>query len=139
MLSNALQSSGLTLIELMVTVAIVAIIAAIAIPAYNGYILTGKRTECLNEVAAIKYAEEEYFLATNTYFPGAGWAALEAASNGLYSASCHAQGNCPDGQPTNCTYVVGAGSTGAIATSYSVTATGANDLIGEGVIIVTGN
>jgi prepilin-type N-terminal cleavage/methylation domain-containing protein len=35
------QSSGFTLVELMITIAVIVIIAAIAVPAYNGYIREG--------------------------------------------------------------------------------------------------
>ena len=56
---------GFTLIELMIVVAILAIISAIAIPAYTGYIKTAKLTEAQNNLAALRLAEEEFFLENN--------------------------------------------------------------------------
>lgn len=63
------KQKGVTLIELMVTIAIIAVISAIAIPMYSNYIETAHRTEGWNSLAAIKLAQEEYFLENNRYFP----------------------------------------------------------------------
>jgi type IV pilus assembly protein PilE len=59
---------GFTLIELMIVIAILGIVTAIAIPSYNGYISGARLTEAQNNIAALKLAEEEYFLENNTYF-----------------------------------------------------------------------
>lgn len=82
-----LSQNGFTLIELLITMAILGILAAIAIPAYNGYITTAKMSEAQNNLAALRLAEEENYLETNSYFDGTDTADLDNNSNGLWSAS----------------------------------------------------
>ena len=52
--------SGFTLIELMIVIAIVAILVALAVPAYKDYTIRAKVTECVNAAAVAKLNISEY-------------------------------------------------------------------------------
>ena len=112
-MKNIKKTAGFTLIELMVTVAILGILAAIAIPAYNGYVITAKMTEAENNLAALRLAEEEFFLENNTYFGGVDTNTLASNSGGLWSASKGSDG------VVNFVYVAS-----GTSSTWSATATG---------------
>jgi len=59
--------TGFTLVELIIVVAIISILASIAIPAYNGYVETSKRSDAQASLMALAIAQEKYRASNPTY------------------------------------------------------------------------
>lgn len=101
------RGQGFTLLEMMIAVAILAILAGVGIPTYNGYLDNSREAKLISNIATIEVFQENHRLKTGSYATvGANLAAITAAI---------------DWEPQtndNITYVLAASGTG-----YSITAT----------------
>lgn len=96
------RQQGFSLIELMIAMAIVAVLATLALPAYSAYVNRAKMTEGIVHLSAAKTSIAE-FLATHSRFPSADEVA-ETLPNGpvsTYIASIEAEVNGAAGATSN--------------------------------------
>jgi type IV pilus assembly protein PilE len=73
------KGQGFTLIELMTAIVIIAILAAVAIPSYQQYIVRGNRAAAQSQMLDIANRQQQIFLANRAYssktaFEAAGYA-----------------------------------------------------------------
>jgi type IV pilus assembly protein PilE len=77
------SSRGFTLIELVIAVAVVAILAAVALPNYQQYVIRGKRAAAQAEMMEIANRQQQFLVANRSY---ADKATLEASGYALPTA-----------------------------------------------------
>lgn len=106
------RSAGFTLIELMITVAIIGILAAVALPSYRDYILRGQLVDATTAMANFRAQMEKHFQDNRTYATVGAFITPCARADGSrvvggFTIACV-------GDPTATTYLLsatGAGST----------------------------
>jgi type IV pilus assembly protein PilE len=106
------RSKGFTLIELMVVVAIVALLLSIAIPAYNDSVRKGRRAEATSELGKLQMAQERWRADHATYGTLANIGGVTPLASGYYTVAVATPGG-------NCASGVAASN----ANSFSITAT----------------
>jgi type IV pilus assembly protein PilE len=67
MMRTTQRSTGFSLIELMIAVAVVGVLSAIAIPAYSDYVQRGKLTEAHSNLSELRLRAEKWFADNRTY------------------------------------------------------------------------
>ncbi|MGC2049058.1 MAG: pilin [Gallionella sp.] len=94
-------AKGFTLIELMIVIAVIAILAGIGLPAYGDYVKRGKLVEATTQLSDGRVKIEQYFQDNRTYVGGPC-----PATTKHFTIACSA----------------------LTATTYTITATGKTDL-----------
>jgi len=89
------RMKGVTLIELMIVIVIVAILASIAVPSYRNYVLRSHRVEAKTALLNLAAAQEKFYLQNNTYAtnsllttaPPSGLGLAATTENGWYTVA----------------------------------------------------
>lgn len=85
MIKKPRQSSGYTLMELLVTLTLVAIIAAIAIPQYQGYIEGSHDSNAQNGLRTIYVQQQEHMSDNNIYYANSNGTCNSDQTNNIHT------------------------------------------------------
>jgi type IV pilus assembly protein PilE len=95
------HARGFTLLELMIALVVIAVLAAIAVPQYEDYVMRGKIAEAVGNLSNTRVAMEKYYADNHYYNSGSATgtndpcgATLPSGTNAKYFAiTCKASNN----------------------------------------------
>jgi type IV pilus assembly protein PilE len=125
--------TGITLIELMIVVVVIAILGTVALPSYRQYTMRAHRTEAKGALLTLQANQERWYLQHNTYSndPAVLGFAGGVTENGVYSLSiAAAAGGLTHGYVATAAVRAGGGRNGISMTSdaecaqFSITSEG---------------
>ena len=82
------RNEGFTIIEIMIVIAVVAILAAIAIPSYRDYILRGKLVDAHNALSDFRVRQEQFYQDNRRYDDGGGNCGATAPTSKYFTFAC---------------------------------------------------
>ncbi len=80
--------TGFTLIDLVIAIAVIAILATIALPAYSNYIRRAKIHDAFNFLVALRAKQELYWIDAHDYGPSACAIGALPGSSQYFSYTC---------------------------------------------------
>jgi len=121
--SSRPPSRGFTLVELMITVAIVAILAAVGYPQYQNYVRRGQLAEAFTTLADMRVKLEQHY--QDNKFYGTGSASTTCATlsgHGAFPvATKYFTFSCAGGAAPSQTFVITATGSGGLVVGYDYT------------------
>jgi type IV pilus assembly protein PilE len=66
-MKSVCRNRGVTLVELLMVIVIIAILSSIAVPTYRSYVLRAQRTEATATLLRVQAAQEKFFAQNNIY------------------------------------------------------------------------
>lgn len=99
-MKNLVKVRGFTLIELMIVVAIVALLASVALPSYQEYVRRGNRAEARAAIMSLAQLEERNFTDRG------GYAAVTSSTSAPWAASSFYSGSSYDSRKYDLTVAV---------------------------------
>lgn len=116
------RACGFTLIEMMITVAVIAILAAVAYPSYQSYLMRGYRSDAEQLMSSIASREEQYMLDARSYTATIGTGGLNVSADGwTCAATC-----------TNSYYTVSVSPQAGPPPTYTITAQASGSQLSDG-------